>query len=245
MHLCLQQYSYKSGCLFLDEDAKGCEYVSLSMFVRSLTCLQSNDAIRQLPFLGKQTVPTSLRKDIWQPLATILFPHPPRGLQAYHKLREYRKLHELEYPLDDFRAEGNKHDLMEKKKRGRKLMDQKANSIADIAAVLIRQDEVSKAVASAALVGAQNEAEETSGDSAGRKEEQRNPPRPKGSSPRVGEKLKAIGAEGVTIRWRNVLDAEYAESWPAGVLHDELEYTRHTADLPTIQLGRQTKAAAV
>ncbi|KAI9823631.1 MAG: hypothetical protein M1832_002412 [Thelocarpon impressellum] len=103
--------------------------------------LKNNDSLSQLPYLGKKTVPASLRKDLWQPMASISFPKPPQGLKAYTKLREYRRLHELSYPVEDFQSETNPHAVMPKKKRGRKLMDQKANSVADIAAVLKQQEE--------------------------------------------------------------------------------------------------------
>ena len=145
--------------------------------------------------MGKKTVPAALRKDLWQPMATISFPNPPQGREALHKLREYRKLHELSYPLEDFKSEKSEHALLEKKKRPRWLMNQKANSIADIAAVLQRQEDKEKAMQQS------NGGEETS-------------------------------VEGVRISWRNILDAEYAESWPGGVVHDGLDYSRHTAPAP-------------
>ncbi|KAI9793087.1 MAG: hypothetical protein M1816_000985 [Peltula sp. TS41687] len=124
----------------------------------SLTrALDNNASLCQLPYLGKKTVPARLRKDLWQPLATIQFRSADRCLHALRELREFRKMHELSYDLESIRkkekpkATAGKHGVEErstsgrttllgKKKRGRHLMDQKANSIADMAAVLIRRE---------------------------------------------------------------------------------------------------------
>ena len=40
------------------------------------------------------------------------------------------------------------------------------------------------------------------------------------------------GVEGVRVRWANLLDAEFAETWPAAVLHDTLRKSRYTAAFP-------------
>ncbi|RDL40452.1 uncharacterized protein BP5553_00431 [Venustampulla echinocandica] len=107
--------------------------------VYSLTkAMKNNKAISQLPFNGKKTVPRALRKDLWHPLATISFAPGSSaiGLSAYQKLREYRRRHELEW--DDSLMRDTEGKLIPKKKRGRQLNDQKANSIADMAAVLGR-----------------------------------------------------------------------------------------------------------
>ena len=90
-----------------------------------------------------------------------------QGLHAFKKLREYRKLHELYWepspllsrPYSDNEIEmmkkklaqrgGNKketvYDIIKRKKwrmRETEVMDQKANSIADLAAVLLEQEEL-------------------------------------------------------------------------------------------------------
>lgn len=41
-----------------------------------------------------------------------------------------------------------------------------------------------------------------------------------------------ISLEGVKVQWANIHDAEYAESWPAPVVHDLLGLARHTAPDP-------------
>lgn len=102
-------------------------------------------------------------------------------------LREYRKLHETQWP--DEVALDDKGRTLSKKLRGRKLCDQRANSIADISATLAK---VSKA-------------EKTDGD-----------------------KLEdGVDEITTTVRWSDILDAEYASGWPQTVVHDTWETTRN------------------
>ncbi|KAL8812919.1 MAG: hypothetical protein Q9200_000658 [Gallowayella weberi] len=102
--------------------------------------LHNHSSLKQLPFLGKKTVPARLRKDLWHPLCLVEFPRPSQGLLAYRRLREFRRLHETAYPLSLItRDEGPQ--LYGTKKRGKILMDQKANSVADLAAVLLLAEE--------------------------------------------------------------------------------------------------------
>lgn len=97
-------------------------------------------------------------------------------------------------------------------------MDQKANSIADLAAVLVQQDvgpsEDKKAAAERRMERvAQLKLQKR------KKIVDKHPVN-------VGQELQ--GVEGVSVRWLDILDAEYAETWPAGVIHDTLQKTRHT-----------------
>lgn len=69
---------------------------------------------------------------MWRPLATVTFPSGHQGLSAFHQLREFRIRHEHEW--NDINPHQGKTAI------GRALMDQKANSIADLAAVLQRQE---------------------------------------------------------------------------------------------------------
>ena len=103
-------------------------------------------------------------------------------------------------------------------------MDQKANTVADLAAVLLQQE---------------------AGPSEGRVE------RAKRRVKRV-EQLKrqkgadkvdrhpvdfgkeVMGVEGVTVRWASLLDAEFAERWPERVVHDDLKRARYTAAWPAL-----------
>lgn len=103
--------------------------------------VQANKALRQIPFNGKKLRPTTIRKDYWRPMAVIEFSKGQGevGRSVLQKLREFRKRHELEWgdknTIDQMRklikpGRGGGHEL------GKVLNDQKANSVADIAAVL-------------------------------------------------------------------------------------------------------------
>jgi hypothetical protein len=103
-----------------------------------LTNCKNNASLAQLPFNGKKTVPAALRKDLWHPFALIAFRpgHGSIGLSVFQKLREYRKRHELEWGDEIMKDEKGK--MVKKEIRGRRICDQKANTVADIAAVLRR-----------------------------------------------------------------------------------------------------------
>ncbi|KFX93869.1 hypothetical protein O988_04277 [Pseudogymnoascus sp. VKM F-3808] len=151
--------------------------------------IKNNKALRQLPYNGKKTVPAALRKDLWSPLARIEFPagHSAAGLNAFRMLREYRTLHETQWPKE--LALDDKGRTLSKKLRGRKLCDQRANSIADISATLAKVSKVETSVKDKA----EKEVEEIT----------------------------------TTVRWSDILDAEYAASWPETVVHDNWETTRN------------------
>lgn len=140
----------------------------LRLFIRSLTFLQNNKILPQLLNHGKQTVPSSLRRDVWRPYFSIHFPETPAGaqagLKAYHRLRELSVKRQLspspelviatetdvqkakdKYTPIEFHNRMKDHkiknmpiknQLLPKKLRARRLMDQKASSVADAAYVL-------------------------------------------------------------------------------------------------------------
>ena len=145
-----------------------------------------------------------------------------QGLSAYRKLREYRRLHETSYPLESVtQTEGvHKGQLLPKKKRGKVLMNQKANSVADMAAVLLQQARAP-----------------TEEELAKAKRKVRSDGRPLAKRG-LGSQLSAEATsfqgsvEGVRIRWANILDAEFAETWPKAVIHDGLGKSRYTAAWP-------------
>lgn len=62
-------------------------------------------------------------------MASVEFPFPAIGLKTFKKLREFRKLHETAYPKELVQGKT-------KKQKKYILMDQKANSIADLAVSL-------------------------------------------------------------------------------------------------------------
>jgi hypothetical protein len=115
--------------------------LTLSHMTTNTDHSQANKALRQIPFNGKKLRPAAIRKDYWRPMAVIEFAKGQGevGRSVLHKLREFRKRHELEWgdeaTIDEMRklikpGRGGGHEL------GRVLNDQKANSVADIAAVL-------------------------------------------------------------------------------------------------------------
>ncbi|KAI9667351.1 MAG: hypothetical protein M1821_000166 [Bathelium mastoideum] len=302
--------------------------------VYSLTqSMRNKHALEQLAYFGKKTVPAKLRKDVWAPLASVTFPHTNQGLDAFRKLREYRRLRDVTW---DREAEGMPP---EKKRRKQVLMDQKATSIADLAAILHRQEKFgSESLAEAQRVRAEHDAKaveeqrqleaelqnlakrarngeiaeleaqianlssqtqgiDSSDALASQGEERRKLEQKilglrqlKNSMKRADEAVQAgtvsdiakkqvtrriidralVGqapkdilreqslidgswppprfgrrrilsipkpvtyytVSGVRIAWSNVLDTEYAESWPAAVQHTHMGFTRHTAASP-------------
>lgn len=185
---------------------------------------QNAKSLPQLPFLGKKTVPSRLRKDLWTPLCLATFPSPHTGLAAYRKLREFRRLHETAYPLSLItETEGSKAgSLLPTKKRGKVLMDQKANSVADLAAVLLQQEE-----------GPSEERIARAERRMRRVEELKRMGAAKGKGKKsvdVGGVMR--GVEGVRVRWADLRDAEFAATWPEAVVHESLGKQRHTAAFP-------------
>ncbi|EMC97969.1 hypothetical protein BAUCODRAFT_31979 [Baudoinia panamericana UAMH 10762] len=143
-------------------------HVRTNQVVYSLSqTLNSNATIKQLPDTGANNTPNTTRKDLWKPLYTLTVPSSAQGLSTFRQLREYRKLHELNwepplslsepysdaeiYEMKQKLAErgGNKkesvYDIIKRRKqrqRERIVMDQKANSVADVAAILFKQAEL-------------------------------------------------------------------------------------------------------
>lgn len=145
-----------------------------------------------------------------------------QGLSVFRKLREYRRLHETAYPLSVVtQTEGvHKGQLLPKKKKGHVLMDQKANSVADMAAVMLQ---TAKPPTKEELRVAEWKTR-TDGRPLAKKG--------KGKQ-RTADALTIRGSvDGVRIRWANILDAEYAETWPSEVVHEGLEAHRYTAAWP-------------
>lgn len=158
----------------------------------------------------------------------VYFPSPHAGLAAFRKLREFRVLHETNYPLDLIKeTEGKwKGSLLPKKRRGKVLMDQKANSVADLAAVLQLQEE---GPSKARIENAKR-----------RRERVEMLKRQKGEvnvrKAPLDVENEMRGVEGVEVRWADMLDAEYAKAWPGGVLHAGLEKSRYTAAFPAVEI---------
>jgi hypothetical protein len=124
---------------------------------------------RQFPDTGANTSFTHLRKDLWRPLWTLSIPEgkhaDAQGRHAFKKLREWRKLHEtsweppatlalnhskkeierMQKQLDERGGakKENVYDVIRHKKKKLRVatvLDQRANSVADLAAVLAAQE---------------------------------------------------------------------------------------------------------
>lgn len=52
-------------------------------------------------------------------------------------------------------------------------------------------------------------------------------------------KSSVFTAQGVSVKWANILDAEYAEVWPEAVQHERLGFVRNTAPRPDLDAHDQ------
>lgn len=215
---------------------------------------------------GKKTVPAELRRDMWVPYYSVHFGDARLGLRAYQLLREFSLQRQLAPPLEMITVtkeflnskrpkdplageEFDKINLkrigqpMEKRERARVLMNQKATSVADIAAALQIQD---KAIANGLLEESSKRGYLTRKARQRRRDAmERNATHQEWNkehiasleerlSYRSNEKVEIGEADGeypenakdVKILWRDVHDAYFAESWPADVQHGELELKR-------------------
>ena len=158
----------------------------------------------------------------------VYFPSPHLGLAAFRMLREFRILHETSYPLDIItETEGKwKGSLLPKKRRGKVLMDQKANSVADLAAVLKLQE---KGPSKDRKLSAERrlQREETLKKQKGENRVEKAP---------VDVASEMGGVDGVKIRWADESDAEFAETWPEKVAHGVLGKSRYTAAFPAVEI---------
>ncbi|PGH27656.1 hypothetical protein AJ80_00670 [Polytolypa hystricis UAMH7299] len=121
--------------------------------------LNKQDVLSQLVYHGKKTIPPTLRKDMWIPYFSLHFPTPRQGLDAYRLLREFSLQRQLAPPEDmititeesvarhrprdplmakeyDEQMEKRIGHILPKKWRAKVLMNQKATSVADAAAML-------------------------------------------------------------------------------------------------------------
>jgi len=106
-----------------------------NQIIYSLQELLNDHHLDQLPFIGRHSKPPVVRPDEWAPHCVLTFPTAEQGHNAYRKLREFRKLHELSW------AKTNPQwRLAPLKQRMKKIMDQRANTSADIAEVLLIQE---------------------------------------------------------------------------------------------------------
>ncbi|KAF1927592.1 uncharacterized protein M421DRAFT_5874 [Didymella exigua CBS 183.55] len=105
--------------------------IKTNQVIYSLQELLDDHHLAQLPFIGKHSVPAQLRPDEWTPHCVIAFATPEQGHNAFRKLREFRKLHEVSWEKTNPGWKQLKIEL-----RIKKIMDQRANMSADLAEVL-------------------------------------------------------------------------------------------------------------
>jgi len=218
----------------------------------------------------------------------VTFPSGPQGLTAFQQLREYRKRHEHEWTAPRCKP---------RKLVGRELRDQKANSIADLAAVLLTQEKI------AIKVAAQSKADQARNDQAmqeaqarltqlladrkearSQKDKERftaakrekmklkkkmakpepwaalqgeyslandtQLPAKRGPGRLRGKKAAPpVTMEGIKIAWANLLDAEFAATWPSSVVHDDMitpgTRMRYVPPKPEAIAGSAPQAKAV
>ena len=143
-------------------------------------------------------------------------------------------------------------------------MDQKANSVADLAAVLLHAENKLPRIGHVKRE-ADHETERTERDQETEKEmeKRREEMREEMREKRIEAKEKRTewirrlqkagkksfrrkdpqppeqgGVEGVKISWANLLDSEFAQQWPETVVHDGLTRHRYTAAFPVMERRR-------
>lgn len=185
--------------------------------------LKANHAFRQIPFNGKKLRPAKLRKDFWRPMAMIQFPegHGEVGRSVFQRLRECKTLHELCW--DDSLLYGPSGRTLSTRARGRRLNDQRANTIADMAAVLGGLGKGNRIVvesdpAAAAAAAAPATAAEGKGDGEGAT----------ATAAAAATAAPVLNEEGktllpATVWWANGLDRNYAKKWTKNVRHELFE----------------------
>ncbi|KAL2752723.1 hypothetical protein ACRALDRAFT_1072583 [Sodiomyces alcalophilus JCM 7366] len=227
-------------------------HVLLKQIVYSHTkVLDSNHALQQLPFIAKKSKPAKLRKDVWRPMAMIQFPVGAgvAGQSAFQKLREFRRRHELEW--DDSvlykntrnvtTGELTRKNTRTRIERGYAIHNQRANAIADMAAVLAGSGRGSRLWISPAERAMLEElakeepenqqegevAEASGSNSDSRAVELRgkrwSPTAPREDDP-DRELIKA------TVYWMDIHDRNYAEKWSDNVTHEIFEEARENGE---------------
>jgi hypothetical protein len=138
------------------------------------------------------------------------------GRKTFQKLREFRKLHETQWPKS-FALDPKTNRPLSRIERGRRLCDQKANSVADIAAALSAvtlRKEVKQ-------VEVEVEREGEGGEKIVEKELREE---------KVFEPLVKA-----TVQWKDILDAEFAGYWPKTVVHDQWITTFNNRKAPIMR----------
>ena len=168
-------------------------------------------------------MPAKLRKDLWLPFWLATFPSPIAGLNAYRKLREFRLLHEVAYPRSVVADPKNPKCNLPKRLKGKALMDQKANSVADLAAVLFQQERGPNKERLLHYERVKNRFDRLKSQGSKKVRRKEGP---------LDVEVEYKGVEGVRVYWEDIKDAEFAQTWPKDVVHSLLERARYTAAWP-------------
>ncbi|KAI1496730.1 transcriptional regulation of mitochondrial recombination-domain-containing protein [Biscogniauxia marginata] len=206
--------------------------------------LKANRALKQLPFNGRKMKPSKLRRDYWRPLAMIQFPEGLGvvGQSVFTRLRECRRLHEVAWD-DSILYDVETRRTLKRIERGSVLSDQKANAVADMAAVLgglgkgnkiwaPEPEEIEEAEEAAALAAAEAEVE---AEAEAEEKEEGKKKRKKGKKEaKIVKPLLVSDADKVQVKtedgeikslikamvwWADPLDQNHARHWPKNVTH--------------------------
>ena len=155
-------------------------------------------------------------------MAMVEFPSSVAGREAYRRLREFRRLHEHAYSLDliTVKEGDNAGSLMPTKQRGKVLMNQKANTVADLAAVLLQFE---RGPEESRILNKEHSAAFWKMRRTSNPQKYKRIPLPP---------VELAGIQGVRIRWTDPFDAEFAREWPRAVVHHQLTQARHSPAFP-------------
>ncbi|KAI0879579.1 transcriptional regulation of mitochondrial recombination-domain-containing protein [Hypoxylon argillaceum] len=197
-------------------------YSEYSLIIEPPPRKQANHAFRQIPFNGKKLRPAKLRKDFWRPMAMIQFPegHGEVGRSVFQRLRECKTLHELCW--DDSLLYGPSGRTLSTRARGRRLNDQRANTIADMAAVLGGLGKGNRIVVESDPAAAAAAAPATAAEGKGEGEgATATAAAAATAAPVLNEEGKTLLP--ATVWWANGLDRNYAKKWTKNVRHELFE----------------------
>ncbi|KAH7313377.1 transcriptional regulation of mitochondrial recombination-domain-containing protein [Stachybotrys elegans] len=231
----ITQYRHKSSSASSDQGANIWVFTHRTTQQTIYTLREKLDGfhdLKQLPFNGKKSKPSKIRKDYWYPMARIDFPKDKAvvGRSVFQKLRELKHLHEVSWPetlkfktpdqftdddkkkIKEWKEQGKDYrPIRSKKELGKALNAQKPNTIADMAAIL-------------------------KGDGAGNLMRL-------GQSKKQGEAEEAQEIPEVVVNWANDYDKEYAMEWSPNVKHGRLENPRDQLLKPRPQAGEPAEAS--
>ncbi|TGZ83421.1 hypothetical protein EX30DRAFT_339598 [Ascodesmis nigricans] len=141
---------------------------------------------------------------------------------------------------------------MPKKDRKYALMNQRANSIADLAASIEIEVNKLKELADKAVKVAKKEEEVVELADANLIRQMKKKERKRGGvtlAEKAGVKemeLKEVLEGDIVVAWKDMLDAEFAQSWPARVIHRPMgELDRYSAPKPQVKIVVEEAPAEV